>query len=99
MCGHGGGVVADHLTPNQMSAQDRIDALLQELTDLIGPAFDGENDDDPDVSNPVLDGWVLVCAWQDLDTDEGFTTRLGSRGLRAATRSGLLHQALFQFGD
>lgn len=87
--------MADDLTPEQETARDRVHTLLAELAAEIGP----EMDDDRTIVQPMLDQWVLVASWVDVATDEGYTTRIASRNLRSHTRTGLLHQALYQFGD
>lgn len=85
------------LTPAQRTATHRISALIQELADLVGPAFDGDVDEGIPMASPVLTGWVLVSNWEDIGSpDEGASiTRITSDGMRRAERTGLLHEALF----
>lgn len=90
-------------TERQEWAQNRIHDLLAELAELIGPAGDGqaEEDLDPDEMPQgavLLPEWVTVMSWVD-ETGAGFTTRTMSPGLASHHLSGLLHDGLWRFGD
>lgn len=92
-------VTGDGLTDNQAAAQGEVHDLIQRHAALLGPEFDGDPDEGVPLAAPILTEWVLVARWVDMVTDESFTTRIGSRNLPAPMRTGLLHQALFQFDD
>jgi hypothetical protein len=90
-------------TVEQEKAQNRIHDLLAELADLIGPRCDGQADEDLDPDElprgaVFLTEWVTVLAWVD-EAGTPFTTRIGSPNLLPHHRIGLLHDALYGFGD
>ena len=66
---------------------------------LLGPEMDGDVDEGVHLTAPILTDWVMVARWVDMETNETFTTRVCSLNLPAPMRTGLLHQALFQFDD
>lgn len=86
-----------------VEAQQRVHELLTELTELLGPAAypDDPFPDQPAPDQPlwVLDGWVLVASWLEVESRVGFCTRTWSPHLPAHARTGLLHMGLFQFDD
>lgn len=93
--------MADELTPGQQEARNEIHDLIQRHVQLIGPAFDGNDELEPDerpADTVFLDGWVLMADWVD-ENGEGFLTRVTSRSLRSAHRAGLLHEGLYGFDD
>lgn len=94
--------MSDGLTPEQVVARDRVHDLLNELADLVGPAFSGQaandlDDDQLPVGQVFLGEWVAVMSWVDEDGD-GFLTRIGSSNLLNHHRVGLLHEGLYGFG-
>ncbi len=90
---------SDGLTDDQHAAQAELHDLVQRNAGLLGPEFDGDEDEGVPLVMPVLAEWVLVARWVDMDSDETVTTRVCSRSLPAPHRTGLLHTALYQFGD
>jgi hypothetical protein len=88
-------------TQRQRQAQERVEALLRELGDLIGPHADGQADDDFDPEDMpqgsvMLTEWVVVAAWMD-ETGEHFVTRFPSHALPPHHIAGLLHEAQWGF--
>jgi hypothetical protein len=89
-------------TKRQQQAQERIHALLAELSELVGPNADGQaalEFDDPDdmpQGSVVLTEWVVVASWMD-ETGEHFVTRFPSHNLPPHHVSGLLHEGLWSF--
>lgn len=88
-------------TQRQRQAQERVDALLRELAELVGPHADGQAADElePDEmpeGSVVLTEWLVVAAWMD-ETGEHFVTRFPSHNLPPHHVSGLLHEGLWGF--
>lgn len=62
------------------SAKDRIETLIRELQDIIGP---NRVDADGDMTDELCDGallsqWVLVMAWIDPVDGEPYVTRVNT---------------------
>lgn len=88
-------------TQRQRGAQQRIDELLRELSELVGPHADGQaaeelDPEDLPAGSVVLTEWVMVASWMD-EAGEHFVTRFPSDRLPAHHLSGLLHEALWAF--
>ena len=74
--------------------------MIERLGNAIGP-FDPElAGDEPAGPNTVLEGWVLIACWRDLDAEDDadpeWTTRLDSSTMPRTRRRGLLYEALKQ---
>jgi hypothetical protein len=88
-------------TQRQRQAQERVEALLRELGELIGPHADGQDVDDFEPEDMpqgsvVLTEWLVVSAWMD-ENGEHFVTRFPSHALPPHHISGLLHEGLWGF--
>lgn len=88
-------------TQRQREAQARVEALLAELSELIGPQADGQAVDELDpedlpTGSVVLTEWVVVASWMD-EEGEHFVTRFPSDRLPPHHLSGLLHEAMWAF--
>jgi hypothetical protein len=83
-------------TSRQEAAQHRLGELLAELTDILGPAQDGEADFDA-LDGPrgqlLLAEWVLVGCWVD-DVGEAFTAITPSTGMLSHHGVGLMQMAI-----
>lgn len=84
------------MTPGQEAAQQRIHELLAELTEVIGPNYDGEGGYEPGeepTGASVLSEYVVAAIWVDGDDDD-FVTVLSSAGMKNHHTIGLLRVAL-----
>lgn len=78
------------MTPRQENAQRRVAELLAELTDIIGPADDGQADRPEGVT---LWDWTVVACWIDKDRQD-FYTVLPAEGMLTHHVAGLLRAGL-----
>lgn len=63
-------------TPRMLELRQRIDAVLQEHTDVLDDYVTRAREDDPGddtqpLKHPALDSWVMIARWADLQPDEG----------------------------
>ncbi len=79
-------------TTERERAQRRIDELLSELVDAIGPAAECEPGDEPS-GTPILVEYVVVACWVD-EASESFTTVTPAAGMIHHHTLGLLADAL-----
>lgn len=79
-------------TQRQMEFRDRLNRLLEEYVDAVGPQFSGDGVESIELGNPVLDCWLLGTRWEDLDdqTGGGAVVRLDS-GVGGLAAYGLAH--------
>lgn len=75
---------------DRTDAQDRIDALLRELAELVGPTIDDDIDVDGEC---LLAEWVVVSAWVD-ESGASWVCSQTSENLTWHHKVGLLHVAL-----
>lgn len=95
------------LTKEQLDGRERLHNLIAELGELIGPK--GMVDIDPDlteeereelggdVTTSLINGWVLVMNWTDINDGESYITRLCSENMPSHVNAGLLYEALNNF--
>jgi hypothetical protein len=79
------------MTTDEMTAQLRIEQLLNELAGIIGPEHDNGD-------TPVLVEWVVVGTWDD-GTDNDEVSVLPSAGMRNHHTTGLLNLAALEYGQ
>jgi hypothetical protein len=78
------------INPEQRRANERIEELLRELADIIGPSVE----DDVGVEGKVLLAeWVLVSSWID-ESGYAWVLTQTPENLPAHHRVGLLHTSL-----
>lgn len=82
----------------QQAASERIAALINELRDLIGPTHCGDDDCEActnigtprHIPNLMMDEYVLLVSWTDLDSDNSYSTITCPPTMRRTHRIGLL---------
>lgn len=91
----------DPLTPRQQEFVDKLAQLLGDFADVCGPVR-GEEDDDGSlmsaqelaqrtpVPHPVLNQWMLLTSWTDLDDGDIYTSAFVLPGMPTYHRVGML---------
>jgi len=80
-------------------ATERLHQLIAAEAAVFGP-HEHDEDDEPIMDQPVnavLQEWVLITGWTDLETGRMSITRTASAGLPPHHEDGLLHRALHHF--
>lgn len=90
-------------------AQTKVHETLDSLSDALGPAaidrlteeesdsldyLDILEEDGPSPENVLLNEWIIVASWVDLESNAIFVTTIESKNLSEYVQLGLLHEAL-----
>lgn len=89
-----------HRSPTFGASRDRLEDLIREVADDIGPHRLDSDDEDTDelIPNVMLNQWCLVTAWIDPADGECYITRVNSHAPEYQI-NGLLQEAIDGFGD
>jgi hypothetical protein len=87
-------------TPSFDAARNRLENLVREISDDIGPHRLDEDGDDTEelIPNVMLSQWCLVAAWIDPVDGECYITRCNPHA-PVYQINGLLQEALDGFGE
>lgn len=90
-------------SPRQKEFLDAFARFVSEWTDVLGPVVDDDRIDDEaksygsedleemaKVQHPVLNEWIILTCWMDLDTGGSYTSAFTMPGMPTHHRVGLL---------